>query len=193
MLAGPSRPTALLQATIRRSLLAAPHRALHTTRRVLLASPPSSSTNPPPSGPSAEEPRNEALEYLEAKRRRKAAQANQPPSRHALFYRDIVPAMVRILAYGSSAYFALHLVWNLLDRDEQRILAEQKTQAFQDEIRNLDRQIEEAALNVKGKGEGASHGTRTEGAEAEDGARKGWSSWVWPFGGGKHGKQAETA
>ncbi|EPQ29944.1 uncharacterized protein PFL1_02616 [Pseudozyma flocculosa PF-1] len=191
MLVGPTQRsvvTLTTQASLRGSLtlraaaLPARGRSLHASSKSLAQPPPPSSPPPPPSPTPSSEPRNEAREYLEAKRLRKEARAGQPPSRHALFYSDIVPPLLRILAYGSTAYFALHLLWNVLDRDEQRALADAKTDGYANTIRNLDEQIEQAKQSVTDKAAAAGKEVEIKAEQIKAKASSGWGSWLWPFG-----------
>lgn len=164
MLAAPRRAVRLLRLPSQRV-------AAVTQQSLLLHSSAARREQPPT------EPRNEALEYLERKRQRKANAANQPPSRHALFYRDIIPPFLRVIAWGSSAFFAMHLVWNLLDRDEQRVLVERRHKEYEEQIKQLASR--QPAL---GDGDGAGAG-----ADASRSAG-GWLGWLWPFG----AKKAES-
>ena len=58
-----------------------------------------------------------------------------PKSKHALLYREIFPPLIRVLAYSTATYFALHLTWELLDAREQRIKQEREISSLQSEIR----------------------------------------------------------
>ncbi|WFD35159.1 hypothetical protein MCUN1_002009 [Malassezia cuniculi] len=60
-----------------------------------------------------------------------------PKSKHALLYREIFPSLIKVLAYSTATYFALHLTWELLDAREQRIKQEQEISALKSDI--LDR------------------------------------------------------
>ena len=55
--------------------------------------------------------------------------------KHALLYREIFPPLIRVLAYSTATYFALHLTWELLDAREQRIKQETEISSLQSEIR----------------------------------------------------------
>lgn len=61
--------------------------------------------------------------------------SNKPLSRHKLFYRDIVPPLVRVLAYGSIVYFSLHLTWQYLDGREQKQLEDQVRSELEAQVR----------------------------------------------------------
>ena len=64
--------------------------------------------------------------------------AAQPTSKHRLLYSEIFPPLLRVLAYSTAAYFALHLTWGLLHRSEEG--------ASQDaELTHLQRDIRAAA------------------------------------------------
>ena len=67
-----------------------------------------------------------------------------PPSKHKLFYRELLPPIVRVLAYSSAAYFALHLLWTTLDTREQN-------QFRLGEIRSLEEEASNAAEMAKNK------------------------------------------
>lgn len=94
-----------------------------------------------------QQPRNEAEEYLAnkaARRQQRKADPTSARARHASFYTDIVPALLRVLAYGSASYFALHLLWNLLDRDEQRQLMAKQAGQLQDRIHSVTKKVHAA-------------------------------------------------
>ena len=57
-----------------------------------------------------------------------------PKSKHVLLYREIFPPLIRVLAYSTATYFALHLTWELLDAREQRIKQETEISSLQSEI-----------------------------------------------------------
>lgn len=42
-----------------------------------------------------------------------------------MMYTEIIPPMLRVLAYSTATYFALQLTWSLLNRSEEK--AEQST------------------------------------------------------------------
>lgn len=118
----------------------------------------------------AEPELNEAQQYLAAKAARKAARASNPTgasARHGSVYSQLFPALLRILAYGSSAYFGLHLLWNVLDRDEQTKLMNAHTEGLESTARSLAGKVEKAQEQVRGAVE--------EGKEKVE--KRGW----WPF------------
>lgn len=115
-------------------------------------------------------PRNEAEDYLARKAARREERKANPTSaraRHASLYTEIVPAMMRILAYGSAIYFALHLVWNLLDRDEQRQLMTKQADDLENRILSVTQKVNAAnASNSPDK---------TESAQSQPRKRSWWS------------------
>lgn len=139
----------------------------------LLAQPPTSSTNS--SSDPEREHLNEAQRYLERKATRKADRARDPTSasaRHASLYSQLFPALLRILAYGSSAYFGLHLLWNVLDRDEQTKLMHSQTTRLEDAARSIAHKVDKAQQQM----------TSTASAVASDTAEgKSNKRWYWPF------------
>ncbi|KAK0536410.1 Mitochondrial-processing peptidase subunit alpha [Tilletia horrida] len=90
------------------------------------------------------------------------------PSRHALFYRDIVPPLLRVLAYGSIVYFGLHLVWVVLDREEQDARHAGEVGLLQAEIRGLKEDVEARRTGRVGDREGKA-------ADSKPGSW--WSGW----------------
>ncbi|KDN41231.1 hypothetical protein K437DRAFT_258340 [Tilletiaria anomala UBC 951] len=71
-----------------------------------------------------------------------SSSAEKIPSKHRLFYRELLPPIFKVLAYSTAVYFSLHLAWTLLDRDEQRA-------AQAKEIQGLEEEARAAAANVK--------------------------------------------
>lgn len=80
--------------------------------------------------------------------------------------------MLRILAYGSSAYFGLHLLWNVLDRDEQTKLMNAQTLGLEATAKSIVEKVDTAKQQVAGAVSGAA-------SEAEHKAGK--KRWYWPF------------
>lgn len=75
---------------------------------------------------------------------------------------------MRCIAYGSGAYFALHLLWTYLDGEEQKVIEEQQRRGLEDQVR-------EARMKIAGVGGAASAG---ESASSSGQAGKSW--WkVW--------------
>ncbi|TKY84633.1 hypothetical protein EX895_006535 [Sporisorium graminicola] len=135
-------------------------RTLATTSRRTLA-------QPPPTSPETEE-LNEAQRYLANKAARKAQRLRDPTgasARHASLYSRLFPALLRILAYGSSAYFGLHLLWNVLDRDEQTKLMNAQTNGLEATAKSIVEKVERAKEKVEGA------------AEATVSSKR----WYWPF------------
>lgn len=123
-----------------------------------------------------EEELNQAQRYLANKAARKAARASNPTgasARHASLYSHIFPALLRILAYGSSAYFGLHLLWNVLDRDEQTKLMKAHTAGLESTARSIAEKVEQAQAKVSDAGSKVV-------SEVKDGQKEGKKSW-WPF------------
>lgn len=101
--------------------------------------------------------------HLQLRRNATAPPPPPPPagkSRHVLFYRDILPPMVRVLAYGSAVYFAAHLAWTYLDAQEQRTLEAYERTALEKLVREKrlgEQQLDKAkavADKVKGEAKG---------------------------------------
>lgn len=135
-------------------------------RRTLTSTSPLSLAQP---GQDAEQ-LNEAQRYLANKAARKAARSSNPHSasaRHASLYSQLFPALLRILAYGSTAYFGLHLLWNVLDRDEQRKLMDSQTSGLEATARSLAEKVEKAKEQVA---------PTTTGTEDRKNKK-----WYWPF------------
>ena len=65
----------------------------------------------------------------------RAYSSGAPKSKHALLYREIFPPLLRVLAYSTATYFALHLTWELLDAHEQRIKQQSEIETMRNEIR----------------------------------------------------------
>lgn len=86
----------------------------------------SASASSPPTSPTAETLTSQVPPHR---------RSNKPPSRHKLFYRDIVPPLVRVLAYGSIVYFSLHLTWQYLDGREQKQLEDQVRSELEAQVR----------------------------------------------------------
>lgn len=135
---------------------------------VLLISQRQNSTSTSPPSPSAAP--SPAQTQVQAQAQGQAAATAQRPAtsdtaerndrrRHGYFYRDILPPFLRVLAYGSAAYFALHLAWQYLDGREQKQLEEEVRRELEEEVR----------LRVEAQ------------KEREQKRAKGWFSW---FGGG---------
>ena len=66
-----------------------------------------------------------------------------PKSKDALMYRELFPPILRVLAYSTAAYFALHLTWSLLERREVQERQDAELQSLQSEIRHA---VESATL-----------------------------------------------
>lgn len=118
-------------------------------------------------------PRNEAEEYLAnkaARRQQRQADPTSARARHASFYTEIMPALLRVFAYGSAAYFGLHLLWNLLDRDEQRQLMAKQADDLEDKIQSITQKVQAAT---------ASHDQQAPATPSEQQAPQ-KRSW-WPF------------
>ena len=150
-----------------RNLLAQPSRTLATTPIRTLASQP----------PTPSQDLNEAQRYLASKAARKAQRAADPTAasaRHASLYSQLFPALLRILAYGSTAYFGLHLLWNVLDRDEQTKLMTAQAEGLEATAKSLAEKVDKAERRV-GK---AVESTADSLAQKETGAKK---RWYWPF------------
>lgn len=122
------------------------------------------STSSPPNSPSTSgkpSTSSSQSDFFERHPRRSG-----PPSRHSLFYREIYPPFLRCIAYGSGAYFALHLLWTYLDGEEQKVVEEQQRAEMEDKIKELRQKAQGALAGV------------TEGAE--NGKKEGGSWWkVW--------------
>ncbi|CBQ73968.1 conserved hypothetical protein [Sporisorium reilianum SRZ2] len=158
--------TSISRAAIPRIASTLHRRPLSTTPTRALAQP------QPPSDPSE---LNEAQRYLADKAARKAQRLSNPTgasARHASLYSQLFPALLRILAYGSSAYFGLHLLWNVLDRDEQTRLMEAQTGGLEATARGIVEKVERAK-------EVAASTVSSSGPQAEDKAGK--KRWYWPF------------
>lgn len=69
--------------------------------------------------------------------------APPPKSKDALMYRELFPPILRVLAYSTAAYFALHLTWSLLERREVKERQDAELQSLQSEIRHA---VESATL-----------------------------------------------
>lgn len=98
---------------------------------------------------------NEAQSYLASKAARKAERARNPTgasARHASLYSQLFPALLRILAYGSSAYFGLHLLWNVLDRHEQTQLMNAQTSSLQATAKSLADKVDTAVQQIDASG-----------------------------------------
>lgn len=77
-------------------------------------------------------------------------QTPEPPkSKHKLVYREIWPPLIRVLAYSSGVYFALHLGWQYLDGQEQRQLEQDVRAELEAQIRS---QINEKGNQAKSNG-----------------------------------------
>lgn len=139
-------------------------RPLHTTQHRLFAQPP-----PPP----PQHELNEAEQYLANKAARKAERARNPTgasARHASLYSQLFPALLRILAYGSTAYFGLHLLWNVLDRDEQTKLMNQHAGSLEGTAKSLAAKVDHATQKLA-----------PSLAAAEPGQSQPKKRWYWPF------------
>ncbi|SPO32505.1 uncharacterized protein UTRI_04249 [Ustilago trichophora] len=135
---------------------------------------PSRSLAQPPSQSEADQ-LNEAQRYLADKAARKAARASNPTgasARHASLYSQLFPALLRILAYGSSAYFGLHLLWNVLDRDEQTKLMNAQTSGLEATAKSIVEKVDTAKQQV---------GDAVSGAASEAEHKAGKKRWYWPF------------
>ena len=62
-------------------------------------------------------------------------EAKGPPSKHKLFYREVIPPLFRVLALGSAVYFSLHLAWQYLDGNEQKRLEEDVRREMEEQVR----------------------------------------------------------
>ncbi|KAF6766845.1 hypothetical protein PSEUBRA_000798 [Kalmanozyma brasiliensis GHG001] len=159
--------------------------SINVTRPLLLRPParaftstPSRTLAAPPSSQSETEELNEAQRYLASKAARKLDRSQNPTgssARHASLYSQLFPALLRILAYGSSAYFGLHLLWNVLDRDEQTELMNAQTSGLESTARSLVEKVDQAKEKVQGAVSSAVSDAQ-EGAEKAKGKR-----WYWPF------------
>ncbi|CDR87362.1 uncharacterized protein SPSC_00488 [Sporisorium scitamineum] len=146
-------------------------RPLSTTRPRFLAQPPPTSET---------EELNEAQRYLADKAARKAHRLSNPTgasARHTSLYSQLFPALLRILAYGSSAYFGLHLLWNVLDRDEQTKLMNAQTSGLEATAKSLVEKVDRAKEKVEGLASSTISSVGTQ-AEKEKGSNK---RWYWPF------------
>ena len=56
-------------------------------------------------------------------------------SRHALMYREIIPPVLRVLAYSTLTYFTLHLTWQWLERNETGRAQQSSIEALKNEVR----------------------------------------------------------
>lgn len=142
-------------------------RTLSSTCSRPLAQPPSQSQN-------ESEELNEAQRYLANRAARKAQRATNPTgasARHASLYSQLFPALLRILAYGSSAYFGLHLLWNILDRDEQTQLMTTQTSALEATARSIAAKVDKAVHQ-------ADAAAPSPDAQATSNAKR---PWYWPF------------
>lgn len=129
-------------------------RGMHTSARLAA---PSSSQRPGHSSASDESiPEFFRPKTREERRQGSSSQQQGPPSRHVLFYRDIVPPLLRVLAYGSIVYFGLHLTWVVLDREEQDARHAGEVKSLQAEIRSLkDQAVRKAGSTSEGAKEKA--------------------------------------
>ncbi|CAD6886978.1 unnamed protein product [Tilletia laevis] len=113
-------------------------RGLHTSARVAAERPSSSEEIP---------------KFFRPQNREERRSSEGPPSRHVLFYRDIVPPLFRVLAYGSIVYFGLHLGWVLLDREEQDARHASEIGTLQREISQLKEDTESGVARVADRAE----------------------------------------
>ncbi|PWY98320.1 hypothetical protein BCV70DRAFT_202102 [Testicularia cyperi] len=144
-----------------------------TTSSTLDSSSPSTSTSTP-----TEEPYNEATAYLAAKAARRAHRKSDPSSaaaRHASVYTEIFPSLLRIFAWGSTAYFGLHLLWNVLDRDEQRLLMQSHTSSVEANIKAVGDKLDQASSISSNTG--ASINADPTQSKSHPQNKSGW----WPF------------
>jgi hypothetical protein len=76
-----------------------------------------------------------------------------PPSNHKLFYRDIVPPLFRVLAYGSAVFLSLQLIWQYLDGLEQKKLEEQVRTEMEAQVRQKleNRGVAKSDIKAQGK------------------------------------------
>lgn len=58
-----------------------------------------------------------------------------PKMKAKLVYREIFPPMIRVLAYSTGAYFAMHLAWVLLKSEEEKRVQSSELGDLRDEIR----------------------------------------------------------
>ncbi|KAE8222634.1 hypothetical protein CF319_g4200 [Tilletia indica] len=116
-----------------------PSRGLHTSARVAAGRTSTSSS--------------EEIPKFFRPQTREERRSEGPPSRHILFYRDIVPPLFRVLAYGSIVYFGLHLTWVVLDREEQDARHASEISGLQGEIRKLKEDAESGVVQVVEKAE----------------------------------------
>ncbi len=150
---------------------------LRSSNRTFISTSHRSHTAPPPPTQSESE-LNDAQRYLANKAARKLERTNNPTgasARHASLYSQLFPALLRILAYGSSAYFGLHLLWNVLDRDEQTKLMQAQTSGLEATARSLVEKVDKAKQKV----EGAVESAVAEGKDAGEKAKG--KRWYWPF------------
>ena len=59
----------------------------------------------------------------------------RPKSQHTFLYTDIFPPMMRVLAYSTAAYFAMHLMWVTLASAEERRAQAAEIEGLRTEIR----------------------------------------------------------
>lgn len=59
----------------------------------------------------------------------------RPKSQHTFLYTDIFPPMMRVLAYSTAAYFAMHLTWLKLKNEEEKRAQTREMTQLRDEVR----------------------------------------------------------
>lgn len=86
---------------------------------------------------------------------------NSASARHKSFYSDILPPFLRVLAYGSASYFALHLTWTVLKDGEIKQEREQEIDGLQKVVKESREKIlkmREQVVADEGKVEETSSG-----------------------------------
>ncbi|CAO1629865.1 unnamed protein product [Sympodiomycopsis kandeliae] len=137
-------------------------RSLPSTHRSIASSAPLSQSRPSPQSPPP-------------------PQENPRPSRepggshekHRLFYREFYPPLFRCLVYGTLSYFTLHLIWQILDGQEQDFLRTEEKNVLQDGIKELREKAGDTVDKVKDLKEGIKDEVETE--------KKKSGAW-WRFG-----------
>lgn len=116
---------------------------------------PSPSPPPPPQSAQSQPPPSSS-----------PSSTGKPKSKHKLVYGEVWPPLIRVLAYGSGVYFALHLVQQYLDGEEQRKLEADVRAELEAQVR-AD-MAKRAVEGRTGKGSG----------NAASGDSKGWWAWI---------------
>lgn len=91
--------------------------------------------------------------------------------KHRLFYREFYPPLIRCFAYGTGAYFALHLTWQYLDSKEQDFLRDEERSALEYRVKELREGVKDVGQSVEDKVKDVG------GAAQEQGSKKSW----WKF------------